>query len=48
MKEKVTTLSEFIWKLKDQKTPFSIKWSVKAKAHSFQVVERDVTFHPTI
>ena len=34
-KEKVTTLSEYIWKLKDQKTPFSIKWSVKAKAHAF-------------
>ena len=34
-KEKVTTLSEYIWKLKDQKTPFSIKWSVKAKAYAF-------------
>ena len=34
-KEKVTTLSEHIWKLKDQKTPFNIKWSIKAKAHAF-------------
>ena len=30
-KEKVTTLSEHVWKLKDQK----ITWSIKAKAHAF-------------
>ena len=34
-KEKVTTLSDHVWKLKDQKTPFKITWSVKAKAYSF-------------
>ena len=34
-KEKVTTLSEYVWKLKDQKIPFNITWSIKAKAHAF-------------
>ena len=35
-KEKVTTLSEHIWKLKDQKTPFTIKWSIRGNAPPYQ------------
>ena len=34
-KEKVTTLSEYIWKLKDQKIPFKVTWSIKSKAYAF-------------
>ena len=34
-KEKVTTLSEYVWKLKDNDIPFSIKWSIKTKAYAF-------------
>ena len=33
--EKVTTLSDYIWKLKDRNTPFNITWSIKSKAYSF-------------
>ena len=34
-KEKVTTLSEHVWKLKDNNIPFKITWSIKSKAYSF-------------
>ena len=34
-KEKVTTLSEYVWKLKDQNIPFKITWSIKSKAYAF-------------
>ena len=34
-KERVTTLSDHIWKLKDSNTPFSITWSIKSKAYAF-------------
>ena len=30
-----TTLSSYIWKLKDKKTPFKIEWSIKSKGHAF-------------
>ena len=30
-----TTLSSFIWDLKEKDTPFEIKWSIKAKGHTF-------------
>ena len=35
LKEKVTTLSDYVWKLKDQKVPFTIKWAIKSKAYAF-------------
>ena len=34
-KENVTTLSDYVWKLKDRNTPFTIKWSIKTKAYAF-------------
>ena len=34
-KENVTTLSDYVWKLKDQNTPFNIKWSIKSRAYAF-------------
>ena len=30
-----TTLSSYIWKLKDKNTPFTIEWSIKSKGHAF-------------
>jgi hypothetical protein len=30
-----TTLSSYIWKLKDKKIPFKVKWSIKARGHTF-------------
>ena len=30
-----TTLSSYVWKLKDSKTPFNLKWSIKEKGHVF-------------
>ena len=30
-----TTLSSYIWKLKDNNIPYEIKWSIKAKGHTF-------------
>ena len=30
-----TTLSSYIWNLKDKGTPFEIKWSIKARGHAF-------------
>ena len=33
---KETKLSEFIWSLKDKNIPFSIKWSVAARAHPYR------------
>ena len=34
-KENVTTLSDYVWKLKDQNIPFNIKWSIKSRAYAF-------------
>ena len=34
-KESVTTLSDYVWKLKDKNIPFSIKWSIKTRAYAF-------------
>ena len=30
-----TTLSSYIWKLKDKNINFNVEWSVKAKGHAF-------------
>ena len=30
-----TTLSSYIWNLKEKGTPFEIKWSIKARGHAF-------------
>ena len=30
-----TTLSSYIWKLKDKGVPFKIKWSIKSRGHAF-------------
>ena len=30
-----TTLSSYIWKLKDKKTPYVVDWSIKARGHPF-------------
>lgn len=30
-----TTLSSYIWKLKNENIPYDIKWSVKTKGHPF-------------
>ena len=30
-----TTLSSYIWKLKDNDIPYEIKWSIKARGHTF-------------
>ena len=30
-----TTLSSYVWKLKDQNIPYEIKWSIKARGHPF-------------
>ena len=30
-----TTLSSYIWKLKDENTPFEISWSIKTRGHAF-------------
>ena len=30
-----TTLSSYIWKLKDQNMPFNIEWFIKSKGHAF-------------
>ena len=30
-----TTLSSYIWKLKDKNIPYEVKWSIKARGHSF-------------
>ena len=30
-----TTLSSYIWKLKDNNIPYEIKWSIKARGHTF-------------
>ena len=34
-KEKVTTLSEYVWRLKDKNIPLSVSWSIKTKAYAF-------------
>jgi hypothetical protein len=28
-----TTLSSYVWKLKDKNIPFEVKWSIKARGH---------------
>jgi len=30
-----TTLSSYVWKLKEKKTPHFVNWSIKAKGHAF-------------
>ena len=30
-----TTLSSYIWKLKDKGVPFQVKWSIKSRGHAF-------------
>ena len=40
-----TTLSSYIWKLKNDNIPWDIKWSVKARGHPFS---SDVIFVTTI
>ena len=30
-----TTLSSYIWKIKDEKIPHFVKWSIKARGHPF-------------
>ena len=30
-----TTLSSYIWKLKDKNIPFEVKWSIKSRGHAF-------------
>ena len=30
-----TTLSSYIWKLKDKNIPYSVEWSVKSRGHAF-------------
>ena len=30
-----TTLSSYIWKIKDKNLPFKVTWSVKARGHPF-------------
>ena len=30
-----TTLSSYVWKLKDQNIPYSIDWSIRARGHAF-------------
>ena len=30
-----TTLSSYIWKLKEKKTPWFVNWSIKARGHAF-------------
>ena len=45
-KEKITTLSEYVWKLKDQKTPFTIKCLIMAKAHATFALQKND--HPII
>ena len=30
-----TTLSSYIWKLKDENIPYTVTWSIKAKGHAF-------------
>ena len=34
-KRKKTTLSKYIWKLKDENKPYSIKWKIMARAQPF-------------
>ena len=30
-----TTLSSYIWKLKDKNIPFEVKWSIKSRGYAF-------------
>ena len=30
-----TTLSSYVWKLKDKSIPFEIRWSIKSRGHAF-------------
>ena len=30
-----TTLSSYIWKLKDRSVPYDVEWSIKARGHTF-------------
>ena len=30
-----TTLSSYVWKLKDKEVPFEVKWSIRARGHAF-------------
>ena len=36
-----TTLSSYVWKLKDNNIPYGIKWSIKAKGHTFSSGSRE-------
>ena len=35
MKANHTTLSSYIWKLKDSDTPYTIEWLIKSRGHAF-------------